>query len=540
MSGGIADLFRVQKAAEMSQNPMAPEIGRSTSLPPQLLDLVKQATMTEQAQMRMQAQTQQTPQQMPTVADTVRQKSAALMQHQQSQQQDQQQMMQKLAQAQQGGQRFAAGGAVVGDGRVEELLSALERYRRAGADTSGIEQALAHARRQAGAGTPDQSGAEDARLGRQEGLAALAAQLAPDQSEAETARLARAPRRSSPSKAPAAGAPALAAVLDRVSQGGQPRQAPAQAPEQQTPAQQAAPGGAGGQPSPFTALAEKLASEKGEDPDAAIKRMLELRKQFGPQGAEADFIKQQLAQRDEQIAAAGKEKPGITQIITAMARAARNDPKGGWGAGLLGAAEFTQAQKESRKAKVQELQAAKDALLQKMAALQDAKQSGDLQAVVAADADARKAAQDFKAKQLQMVTQFGAQELSGQQAAGRLQTELAAKAQEGKLERDNRVQAARISAGAARQLPAEMQMIERIMAEKKIPFSEAMKEVFGMKQAPKDIASLTKQFNGDPLLKHQYKTLDAFLQAMGVESPGTPKPGGLSAADQALIDKHSK
>jgi len=178
--------------------------------------------------------------------------------------------------------------------------------------------------------------------------------------------------------------------------------------------------------------------EKAQDPAAAGAAAMALRERFNLGAQESQFLKDQLARRDAEIAKAGAERPGITQILTAMARAARNDPKGGWGAGLLGAAEYSQAQAEQRKAKVLELQQAKDVLLASLAKLQDAKSSGNFQEYSQAQAAAQKAAQDLQVKKADVAKTMGAQEMQGASADRRQGQDIAARASEGALDRASR------------------------------------------------------------------------------------------------------
>jgi hypothetical protein len=61
---------------------------------------------------------------------------------------------------------------------------------------------------------------------------------------------------------------------------------------------------------------------------------------------------------------------------------------------------------------------------------------------------------------------------------------------EAQQQRQTSLDVARINNAAANRTPAEIQIIERVMAEKKIPFSEAMAVVAGNKRAPVDTEKL--------------------------------------------------
>ena len=457
MDGGISDLFRVQKASMDAQNPMAPEIGTSTSLPPQLLQLVKESVANQQAEMRMQSQAAQA-QQQPTVADTVRQKSASLMQHQQQQAKAQQDVMQQMMQAQKQPIRFAGGGAVYGgttpyapyghgNSLALQALSPEERERlkqeyealdgRSGAPWV-LEQLAAPFKRfyemlSEGPQDPAKGRLDEAELLREsrrgkpnkQGIQALADAVVPaDTTKTDNESREGAEKTARPKVNPTGGITALKRAV---------------APDATVTNTSAVPqsgAGAWGQ------AAQGVMAEKALSAAERIKQMMEAREKYGPKGLEEQFLRDQMAKRDAEIDKAGAERPGITQLLTAMARAARNDPKGGWGAGLLGAAEFSQAQAKKRKAKVLELQQAKDVLLQTLAKLQDAKASGVLQDVVVLQKEAAKAAEDLANKKAQMATTMGAQEMQNQGADQRLSKELTSREREGAADRANRLQIA--------------------------------------------------------------------------------------------------
>lgn len=530
----IADLFRVQQAAMASPNPMDPNIGKSTSLPPQLLDLLKQSAATEQAQMRQQAQAQQG-NGMPTVAETVREKAATLQQQAQMQQSQQQDLMRQLMQAKQTPQAFQAGGIVAlpkryaagGDvevdpdiARMRDLQGARERYQRAGADTRAIDEALSSLY-----GKMREGQTEKFYKGRPSPGKPTAGPVGIDalQAATESAPAPRSAARGSQeqrfdSTSPAgAKSQGVAALKEAVSDGAS--QTPQQAP-------------ADGQTA-YGEYVRRMLEEKGPNRDEEIKRLMALRQQYGPAGAEADFIKQQMARRDAEIAKAEGERPGITQIITAMAQAARaNDAqrrKGSGAAALLGAAEFVQGSKKEREAKVKELQAAKDTMLQKLAALEDAKKSGDLQAVVAADSEARQAAQKLQEKQATVAGTMASQEVQERGATGRSQAEIAARASEGDKNRANQVKTAQIAASARAAggfggADADMsRRYDRAVDNAQKEFEAIAKTPKGMMLSPQQQAAL----QNDLMAKH--------MKLLGLTMPGslqsTPAPTTGSGLD---------
>ena len=451
----IADLFRVQQAAEQSPNPMDPNIGKSTSLPPQLLELIKQSAATEQAQMRMQAQP---PAEQPTVADTVRQKAATLNQMQAQAQNNQQDVMRQLMQARQGAPAFQAGGIVAlpkryAEGgevgvdpdveRMRDLQGARERYQRAGADTRAIDDALSflYANMRKGQtekfyrGRPS-AGAPTA--GPAAGVEALSAATNTENTAPAPRAAQRAPQEQrfdsvSPAGAKTQGVSALKeAVSDGASQA---------APQTTAAAATSGQPAAGGLEALLRAQIEAKDPSLG-DRDAEIERQMALYEKFGPKGAQSDFIKAQLAKRDAEIEAEQKKRPGITEIITAMAQAAReNDAqrrKGSGAAALLGASTFLQGSKKERESAVRALQAKKDEMLGKIAELDDAKRSGDFNRIAALEKELRDDAAKFKERKAVLLGQAGTQELQGRQAAERSAADSAARATEGAADRASR------------------------------------------------------------------------------------------------------
>ncbi len=557
----IADLFRVQQAAMASPNPMDPNIGKSTSLPPQLLDLLKQSAATEQAQMRQQAQAQQG-NGMPTVAETVREKAATLNQQAQMQQSQQQELMQQLMQAKQAPQAFQAGGIVAlpkryaeggfikyapyGYGNMqsmsEEDRKSVQERMKAGleADPGGILAAIQSLMAKGKASLFDdpnlawnmadkQKREADAETRREtrdtyvnktdNPIQALkeATDVASGRGAARDGGRSGGEQRFDSTSPAGAKSQGVAALKEAVSDGAS--QTPQQAP-------------ADGQTA-YGEYVRRMLEEKGPNRDEEIKRLMALRQQYGPAGAEADFIKQQMARRDAEIAKAEGERPGITQIITAMAQAARaNDAqrrKGSGAAALLGAAEFVQGSKKEREAKVKELQAAKDTMLQKLAALEDAKKSGDLQAVVAADGEARQAAQKLQEKQATVAGTMASQELQEKGATGRTNAQIAAQASEGDKNRANQVKTAQIaaSARAARGFGGAdddmSRRYDRAVDNAQKEFEAIAKTPKGMMLSPQQQAAL----QNDLMAKH--------MKLLGLTMPGslqsTPAPTTGSGLD---------
>ena len=88
------------------------------------------------------------------------------------------------------------------------------------------------------------------------------------------------------------------------------------------------------------------------------------------------------------------------------------------------------------------------------------------------------------------------------------------------------IQAAQIHANAtsaaANRPSADMQLIERVMAEKKIPFTQALQEVMGMKREPQSLEKYKAEWARDPYLQTKYPNVEDYLKMM----QGSSVPGG--------------
>ena len=92
---------------------------------------------------------------------------------------------------------------------------------------------------------------------------------------------------------------------------------------------------------------------------------------------------------------------------------------------------------------------------------------------------------------------------------------------------------------AANRTPADIQMVERIMAERKIPFTEALALYQGTKQEPRTNESLLKAWAANPALQLQYPNPQDYIRMLQ-GSPGAGGAGQLNPSDRALIEKYSR
>lgn len=93
------------------------------------------------------------------------------------------------------------------------------------------------------------------------------------------------------------------------------------------------------------------------------------------------------------------------------------------------------------------------------------------------------------------------------------------------------------TAAAASRPPAEIQLIERIAAEKKIPFSQAYQEVVSTKREPQTQEALMKAWTNNAAIQLQYPNPQDYIRMMQGFGTGA---GQLNPSDRALIDKYSR
>ena len=90
---------------------------------------------------------------------------------------------------------------------------------------------------------------------------------------------------------------------------------------------------------------------------------------------------------------------------------------------------------------------------------------------------------------------------------------------------------------AANRPGAEMQAVERIMAEKKIPFTEALAIYKATQREPQTSETLLKAWSGNILLQQQYPNPQDYIKMMVGSTGGASQ---LSPADLALVNKYSR
>ena len=94
---------------------------------------------------------------------------------------------------------------------------------------------------------------------------------------------------------------------------------------------------------------------------------------------------------------------------------------------------------------------------------------------------------------------------------------------------------ARLQAKTANRPGAEMQAVDRIMKEKKVPFTEALAIYNNTRRAPQTAEMLLKEWSGDLLLQQQYPNPKDYIKMMGGSTSGASQ---LSPADKALVEKY--
>jgi hypothetical protein len=96
---------------------------------------------------------------------------------------------------------------------------------------------------------------------------------------------------------------------------------------------------------------------------------------------------------------------------------------------------------------------------------------------------------------------------------------------------------ARMQVAATNRPGAEMQAVERIMAEKKIPFTEALAVYKATQREPQTSETLLKAWSGNMLLQQQYPNPQDYIKMMAGSTGGASQ---LSPADAALVNKYSR
>jgi hypothetical protein len=111
------------------------------------------------------------------------------------------------------------------------------------------------------------------------------------------------------------------------------------------------------------------------------------------------------------------------------------------------------------------------------------------------------------------------------------------KISEGAKDRSSREGIARLQASTANRPGAEMQAVERIMAERKIPFTEALSVYKATQREPQTSETLLKAWSGNMLLQQQYPNPQDYIKMMAGSTGGASQ---LSPADAALVNKYSR
>jgi hypothetical protein len=111
------------------------------------------------------------------------------------------------------------------------------------------------------------------------------------------------------------------------------------------------------------------------------------------------------------------------------------------------------------------------------------------------------------------------------------------KVSEGSKDRASREGIARLQADTANRPGAEIQAVERIMAEKKIPFTEALALYNSNRREPQTAEMLLKAWTGNVLLQQQYPNPQDYVKMMSGSAGGASQ---LSPADKALVEKYSR
>jgi hypothetical protein len=438
--------------------------------------------------------------------------------------------------------RYQAGGTASAE--LQSLLAARERYMQAGADTSGIDQAIAFLQAKPGRAAAQRAAADSAPPAQMPGFAE---QMAQDIAPAPTTATKVAPTYSPDNYSgmdrrimsgsqlpsiqsitpPAKPAPKPDAERKTKPTAETARKEPAQATTDLAGMYEQALEKADKKPNPLKTDIEAINAAKVKAGEENVSGLEAIQKQF------SDIFKgkkDRLTTREGEIAKMKDQSLGLALLNAGAAMMSTRGSIGqAIGAGIdTGSKQYV--------AGLDKINAAKDKLSDARDRLEELEaQRGELSA-----RELHKARNEVKAltvSGMENLVQAAMAERKMNRAEAIAFVEQQIKVSEGAKDRSSREGIARLQASTANRPGAEMQAVERIMAERKIPFTEALSVYKATQREPQTSETLLKAWSGNMLLQQQYPNPQDYIKMMAGSTGGASQ---LSPADAALVNKYSR
>ena len=432
-----------------------------------------------------------------------------------------------------------AQGSVTASSELQSLLAARERYVQAGADTSGIDQAIAFLQAKPGRAAAQRAAADSAPPAQMPGFAEQMAQdIAPPMPVTAQATMPAPgytrpgmkddPRLNTPSTQPVVAAPKPDA--GRKDTGRKDTGAVAEA-------------GLAGLKDPAKLYQDILAKQDYKDPAADALLELEARERANAAAerqavvTDAERFKDvyknregRLAEREADI---GKQRTQNTGLALLNAGLAIMSTPGGLATAIGKGAQVGTAQFA---AGLDKIRSAQDRLADARDRLDDLK----LNREETTAKELRAAERNYR----DVATNAQKRTIDGIRTAANV-NRTDAKAiydktidvQKTIYEQGEQTKRTSMQVAAANRPGAEMQAVERIMAEKKIPFTEALAVYKATQREPQTAETLLKAWSGNMLLQQQYPNPQDYIKMMVGSAGGASQ---LSPADAALVNKYSR
>jgi hypothetical protein len=431
-----------------------------------------------------------------------------------------------------------AQGSVTASSELQSLLAARERYVQAGADTSGIDQAIAFLQAKPGRAAAQRAAADSAPPAQMPGFAEQMAQdIAPPMPVTAQATMPAPgytrpgmkddPRLNIPPTPPVVAAPK------------------ADAERKTKPAAEAAnasaklPG-----ISDLTALRQQILDKQDyKDPAADALLELEARERANAAAERQTIVKDadkfkdaykgregRLAEREADI---GKQKGQNTGLALLNAGLAIMSTPGGLATAIGKGAQVGTAQFA---AGLDKIRSAQERLGDARDRLEDMKlnrEENTAKEIRAAERNYRDVATNAQKRTIDGIrTAAGVNEKRATDIYSKTVDLTKTVYEQGEATKRARMQVA-----ATNRPGAEMQAVERIMAEKKIPFTEALAVYKATQREPQTAETLLKAWSGNMLLQQQYPNPQDYIKMMAGSTGGASQ---LSPADAALVNKYSR
>ena len=436
--------------------------------------------------------------------------------------------------------RYQSGGAATAE--LANLLAARERYIQAGADTSGIDQAIAFLQAKPGRAAAQRAAADSAPPAQMPGFAEQMAQdIAPPmpvtaQATMPTPGYTRGamendPRRNTPPTPPVVAAPKV--DTGRKDTG---RKAPA-ASEDSVLA------GLAGLKDPAKLYQDILAKQDYKDPASGA--LLELEAQERANAAaerqaiatDAERFKDvyknregRLAEREADI---GKQRTQNTGLALLNAGLAIMSTPGGLATAIGKGAQVGTAQFAAGLDKIRSAQERLGEARDRLDDLKLNREETTAKELRAAERNYRDVATNAQKRTIDGIrTAAGVNRTDAKNIYDKT-----IDVQKTVYEQGEQTKRTRMQVAAANRPGAEMQAVERIMAEKKIPFTEALSVYKTTQREPQTSETLLKAWSGNILLQQQYPNPQDYIKMMVGSTGGASQ---LSPADAALVNKYSR